>query len=373
MKKKRVLITGGAGFIGSHTADLLSDKGYKVRILDNLSPKTHGNKWPSYLKKEYELMKGDVRHKKHWEKALDDVDYVIHLAGWMDMLPEFSQFVKVNTLGTANLYETIVSKNLPIKKVVVASTQFVYGQGKWKCKKHGKIIPENRDDKLLSKGIWDLHCPICGDKMKHILHEETHANPPNQYAITKLAQEMMALTLGNLHGIPSSAMRYSIVHGARQTVKNAYSGALRIFSMQMMNKEAPSIYEDGKQLRDYVHVKDVALANVAVLESEDSNFKAFNVGGEKAYTVLELAKIIAKAVDYKGEIKANGQYRVGDTRHSVSDLSKLKKIGWAPQFTETEAIDEFLSWLKMHTNIKNATKKATENMIKSGVLRNVKV
>jgi dTDP-L-rhamnose 4-epimerase len=220
--------------------------------------------------------------------------------------------------------------------------------------------------------MWDPLCPACGDKMKHVPHKETHANPPNQYAITKLAQEMMALTLGRLHGIPSAAMRYSIVHGGRQTIKNAYSGALRIFSLQMINNEPPSIYEDGKQLRDYVHAKDVALANVLVMETKDSDFKAFNVGGKKAYTVLELAKTIAQAVDYKGDIKPNGQYRVGDTRHSVSDLTQIKKLGWSPQYTETQAIEEFLSWIKKHKKPRNASKKARSRMLRSGVLKNFK-
>ena len=342
-----VLVSGGAGFIGSHTADLLLNKGYRVRILDNLSPKTHNGKWPKYLDKRIEKVKGDVRNKKDWEKALKGVSYVIHLAAWMDLMPEFSKFFSVNVVGTANLYEVIVANKLPIKKVVVASSQFVYGQGKWKCKKDGTVFPKDRGNSDLRKGIWDPHCPKCGGIILSLPNTEDHQNPPNQYAISKYVQEMMALRLGKLYGIPSIALRYSIAHGARQTLRNVYSGALRIFVLQLMSGQKLTIFEDGGQKRDYVSVKDVATANVFAMESKRTIFNVYNVGGGKSYTVLDLIKLIANELKVKDlDFSANGEFRVGDIRHAVSDIDELKRLGYTPKFSEEESVKDFIKWVR---------------------------
>lgn len=372
-KKMKVLVTGGAGFIGSHTCDLLLKKGYQVRILDNLSPKTHNNKWPEYLDPRIEKIKGDVRKKKDWETALEGVSYVIHLAAWMDLMPEFSKFFSINVVGTANLYETIVSKQLPIKKIVVASSQFVYGQGRWKCQKDGIVYPEDRTESDLENGIWDPKCPKCQGQITSLTNTEDYQNPPNQYAISKYTQELMAIKLGQLHQIPSTALRYSIVHGGRQTLKNVYSGALRIFALQLASGQNPTIFEDGKQIRDYVSVKDVALANVLVMESPEADFEVYNVGGGKAYSVIELAKKIAKQLKVKVDFKASGNYRKGDIRHACSGIEKLKKLGWKPQSSEEENIKEFLKWFKQNQNLNlNNLKNSEIKMTKLGVLKSTK-
>lgn len=346
-KKPLVLISGGAGFIGSHTADLLLKKGYRVRILDNLSPKTHDGKWPKYLDKRIDKVKGDVRIKKDWEKALKGVSYVIHLAAWMDLMPEFSKFFSVNVVGTANLYEVIVANKLLIKKVVVASSQFVYGQGKWKCKKDGIIFPKDRENSDLQKGIWDLKCPKCNGVISSLPNTEDHQDPPNQYAISKYVQEMMALRLGKLYGVPSVALRYSIAHGARQTLKNVYSGALRIFVLQLMSGQKPTIFEDGRQKRDYVSVKDIAAANVLAMESKKTEFQVYNVGGGESYAVLDLIKLIAKELKVKNlDLSANGEFRIGDIRHAVSDIGTLGKLGYTPKFSEEENVRDFIKWVR---------------------------
>lgn len=371
-KRDLVLVSGGAGFIGSHTADLLLKKGYKVRILDNLSPKTHNGRWPTYLDKRIERTKGDVRNKRDWEKAMKGVSYVIHLAAWMDLMPEFSKFFSINVLGTSNLYEVIVSKKLPVKKVVVASSQFVYGQGKWKCKKDGIVFPKDREDADLQKGIWDPECPECGGKINPLPNTEDNQNPPNPYAISKYMQELISLRLGKLYGIPSVALRYSIVHGSRQTLKNVYSGALRTFVMQIMNGENPAIFEDGAQLRDYVSVKDVAQANVFAMESKKTDFKVFNVGGGKKYTVIELAAMISKILKKKINIPQIGYYRVGDIRHAVSDISSLEKLGWRPRVKEEEAVREFINYFVRSGGAKkNVVNKTFRSMKKSGVLKEI--
>lgn len=366
--KARVLISGGAGFIGSNTSDALLEKGYRVRILDNLSSKTHNGKWPEYLDPRIEKIQGDVRSKSDWKKALKDVSFVIHLAAWMDLLPEPEKFFSINVQGTANLYEVIVKNKLQVKKIVVASSQFVYGQGKWKCQKHGIVFPKDRQDKDLQKAIWDPKCPECGGFMTSQSNSETHADPPNAYAISKYTQELIAIKLGRLYNTPSTALRYSIVHGPRQSVKNAYSGALRIFTSQMISTQNPSIFEDGLQLRDFVSVKDVALANILVMESDRANFEVFNVGGEKAYTITMLAREVAKQLKVKPDFSPTLQYRAGDIRHSYSDTTKIRKLGWKPQFSETENISEFISWFKTQAKSVNLLD-ANEKMKKLGVLK----
>ena len=371
--KPTVLISGGAGFIGSHSADLLLKKGYHVRILDNLSPKSHSGIWPKYLDKRIEKLKGDVRNKKAWEKVLEGVSYVIHLAAWMDLMPEFSKFFSINVVGTANLYEVIAVKKLPVKKVVVASSQFVYGQGKWKCKKDGIVYPEDRTDPDLKRGIWDPKCPVCGGKITSLPNTEEHQDPPNAYAISKYTQELMTIKLGKLYGIPSTALRYSIVHGARQSLKNVYSGALRIFTLQLASNLEPTLFEDGEQLRDYVSVKDVAFANILAMESPKMDFEVFNVGGGKTYSVIDLAAEIANQLQVKPTLSPSGNYRTGDIRHAFSSIEKIKKLGWQPKFSEEENIKEFIKWSKSQDVNSNILQNSQAQMSKLGVLKSAKL
>lgn len=368
--KPLVLVSGGAGFIGSHTCDLLLKKGYKVRILDNLSSKTHDGGWPRYLDKKIEKVKGDVRNKKDWKKALKGVNYVIHLAAWMDLLPEFSKFFDINVVGTANLYEVIVEDRLPVKKIIVASSQFVYGEGKWKCKKDGIVFPNSRSDNYLQKRIWDPLCPKCHGKITPLTNTEDYQNPSNQYAISKYAEEMMSLKLGELYGIPTVALRYSIVHGARQSTKNIYSGALRTFVLQILRGDGPLIFEDGEQFRDYVSAEDVAVANIVALENKKSDFRVFNVGGGKGYTVNQLAKMVAHALRKQVAVQPSGLYRVGDVRHAVSNTRAFQALGWRPKHKEEESIEEFIKHLSLDdVGIRLLMKKTFKNMERLGVLK----
>lgn len=368
----KVLIIGGAGFIGSHTADELSRRGYNIRILDNLSPKTHFGTWPTYLAEDYEKIQGDVRDKATLESALNGVEYVIHLAAQMDLMPEFSVFFDTNVTSTALLYELIVKNKLPIKKVVVASSQFVYGEGRWHCPKDGDVFPKLRTPEQMSQGVWDPQCPICGGTISHLDNLETHQDPPNQYAISKYTQELIALKIGRQYGVPSAAMRYSIVHGPRQSLKNAYSGALRIFAMKMLNNEVPPIYEDGQSLRDYVSVYDVARANADALENTKADYENFNVGGQKPYTVLELATLIRDQLGLKMDLEPNNMFRVGDIRHAVSNTQKLQSIGWKHQDSEETVVEKYLSWLKGEVGKQDFyqyIKDAESKMQQSGVVK----
>lgn len=366
---KKILIIGGAGFIGSHTADELLSKGNRISILDNLSPKSHFGKWPSYLNPKFEMIKGDVRDRKVLLQSLRGVDYVIHLAAYMDLLPDYSTFFDTNVTSTALLYELIVSKRLPIKKVIVASSQFVYGEGRWICAKHGVIYPDLRLIQKLEKREWDPVCPQGGEKISYLSNLELHQDPPNPYSISKYTQELIAIKLGLLHNIPSVALRYSIVHGPRQSLKNAYSGALRIFTLQMLNNESPTIFEDGLQRRDYISVYDVARANVLVLEDQRTDYQIFNVGSGRSYTVLGLAGMIKKILGKSQSFEPTGEFRVGDIRHAVSDITKLRKLGWKPQDKEEDIVAEYVDWVIKQKLKKKYFSEALHNLRKMGIVR----
>lgn len=374
MSKGRALVTGGAGFIGSHTAELLLRSGYDVRLMDNLTPPIHASTddWPQWLPAEAERVFGDVRNRDDWRKALRDVDVVFHLAAYQDLLPNFSQFFHVNSVGTALLYELIVAEKLPIRKVVVASTQFVYGEGRYQCTKDGEVFPDGRDPQRLAKGLWDPVCPVCGGAIQSMPLLETHANPRNQYAIAKYSQELMAIALGRNYGIPSVALRYSIVQGPRQSFRNAYSGVMRIFALQLLRGQPVSVFEDGWQLRDYVNVDDVARANLLALENSAADFEVFNVGGGRGYTVLEFAGIVAEAVAPKSEPSITGEYRVGDTRHSVSDIGKLQRLGWQPTKTPRESVREYIDWIRQQHLDRDYAADALAQLRKMGALRKAK-
>lgn len=367
----RVLIIGGAGFIGSHTADELFKKGYSIRILDSLSPKTHFGKWPKYLNPKYEKIKGDARDSRVLTRSLKGVDYVFHLAAVMDLMPDYSVFFDTNVTSTALLYEIIAGKKLPVKKVVIASSQFVYGEGRWQCEKHGFVYPKQRTSEGLSVKKWDPVCPIGKEKIEYQTNREENQDPPNQYAISKYTQELIALKLGRLNNIPSVAMRYSIVHGPRQSLKNAYSGALRIFTLQLLTGKSLSIYEDGLSKRDYVSVYDVARANADVLGSPKADYENFNVGGGKGYTVLELASMIAKVLGKEADFKPTGEFRVGDIRHAVSSISKLEKLGWRVRDDEVRVVQEYVKWVKEQKLDKDYLSLAENQMKKLGVIKKV--
>lgn len=371
MSQGRVLITGGAGFIGSHTADELLQAGYEVRLLDNLTPPVHdgSGRWPRWLPPEAEKLLGDVRNAEDWRRALQGVDYVVHLAAYQDLLPDFSQFFHVNSVGTALLYEILVADRLPIRKVVVASSQFVYGEGRYQCERDGEVFPDGRDPQRLAKGLWEPVCPQCGGPIQPLPLLEKHANPKNQYSISKYSQELMALALGRNYGIPSVVLRYSIVQGARQSYRNAYSGVLRVFTLSNLAGRAAPVFEDGRQLRDYVNVADVARANRLMLKCEEANFEVFNVGGGRGYTVLEFAQMVAEVTGAKVAPQLTGEYRVGDTRHSVSDISKLRRLGWQPTKTPRDSVAEYVAWIRGEKLHRDYAREALETLRRVGALR----
>jgi dTDP-L-rhamnose 4-epimerase len=366
-----ILVTGGAGFIGSHTVDLLLKKGHNVRIIDNLYPRIHptGRK-PAYLPDEAEFIIGDVCNPEHMNHALKDIDVVYHLAAHQDYLPDFSTFALVNDASTALLYELIVKYRMPIRKVILASSQSVYGEGRYYCPQHGIQYPSLRSLSQIALGKWDIRCEKCHDKMEPLLTDEAVIGPHNQYAVSKYCQELYALTLGKRYDIPTVVLRYSITQGKRQSYHNAYSGILRNFTLSLLNDSSPIIYEDGQQLRDYVYVGDVVNANLLVMENKAADYQVYNVGGNQVITVLDYLKITQNVIGKNIPPAIRGEFRFGDNRNCISDSSKLMKLGWQPKTQLDAIVAEYVDWVKEQAEFSiNEHNKAYRNMIETGVIR----
>jgi dTDP-L-rhamnose 4-epimerase len=366
-----VLITGGAGFIGSHTADALIANGHRVRILDSLEKPVHMKGKPDYLPEDAEFILGDVRDKDTLIKAMTGVDHIIHLAAYQDYLPDFSKFFHVNVVSTAMIFEIILEQKLDIGRVVVASSQAVMGEGKYHCQGHGDLYPDIRPLQQLQDGDWEVKCPECQGELTHVLSDETVMNPQNQYAMSKYGQEMITINLGRRYQIPSVALRYSIVQGPRQSFYNAYSGACRIFSLNLFFDRAPILYEDGGQIRDYVNIQDVVRAILLVLEDPRASNQVYNVGGGKGYTVEEFARIVIAAYNKDIEPVIPGEFRFGDTRHIFSDISKLKALGWEPKVPIEVSVRNYIEYLRQQTDIDDIMDFARDKMKELNVVQTV--
>lgn len=364
----KVLVTGGAGFIGSHIVDRHLRNGDDVRILDFLEPKVHPRGLPKYVPKEAHFIKGSILDRSLLRRALDGVDIVCHQAAYQDYMPDFSKFLDVNAVGTALLYEMIVQDRLPVQKVVVASSQAVYGEGQYECKDHGFFSPAPRSQVQLQRGQWAVQCPNCHKSSTPLPLDEERVNPYNQYAVSKLAEEKIALGLGWLHGIPTVALRYSITQGKRQSLFNQYSGVCRIFFSRAMSGLPLIVYEDGRQTRDFVHVQDVVDAYELTLKSDSANYRAFNIGSGKAMTVLEYAEAVARRLGREVPIRVSGEYRRGDNRHSVSSISQLRNLGWGPKRNLSDIFDDFLDWVETSGGIPLQSEDAYAQMKEAGVV-----
>lgn len=370
----RILITGGAGFIGSHTADALLAEGHTVRVLDSLEEPVHqGGRVPAYLDSRIEFIRGDVRDEAALLQALDGCDAVYHLAAFQDYLPLFSRFFDVNVTSTARVYELAVRERLPLKKVIVASSQSALGEGYYEDAAGRRIFPGLRSNEQLAAGIWE-HQPGPGQEgpLHWLPTDETFSNPQNPYGMSKIAEESVALNLGRQYGIASVAMRYSIVQGPRQSFYNAYSGACRVFSLSFHLGRDPVLYEDGRQVRDFVNIHDVVDANLLVLNDPRADYEMFNVGGDRAVTVAEFAATVAEVFGRTGySPQPSGKYRYGDTRHIFSDVSKLKALGWHPRRSVRDSVQAYRAWLESADVGEDILDYCNSQMAQLGVVRDV--
>jgi dTDP-L-rhamnose 4-epimerase len=296
------------------------------------------------------------------------VDVVSHQAAYQDYMPDFSRFLEVNAVSTALLYELVIGQRLPVKKIIVASSQAVYGEGQYRCPDHGDFQPVPRSPRQLQRADWEVVCASCGGPAQALPLDEGSSNPYNQYAVSKLAQEKTALGLAWLHGIPTVALRYSITQGKRQSLYNHYSGVCRIFCARALQQLPLILYEDGHQTRDFVHVDDVVEANMLVLEKEAANGEAFNVGSGAATTILEYARQVLDRIPSPAGLDISGEYRRGDNRHSVSSIEKLKHLGWKPKRGLDAVLDDFLEWIEASGGIPARIPDAVADMRAAGVL-----
>jgi len=365
----RVLVTGGAGFIGSHTADRLVDLGHEVVVLDALTAPVHRDGRPDYLTPGAELWVGDVRNKELLANLLRRVDAVFHFAAYQDYLTDFSRFTSTNVTSTALLYEIAVAERLDLRRIVVASSQSAMGEGRYSCPDHGEQAPDMRPERALARGEWDHRCAACGGPLDVLRTPESFANPQNPYGMSKYGQEMVAINLGRRYAIPTVALRYSIVQGPRQSVYNAYSGACRIFCLHYLLGSAPTLYEDGAMLRDYVNIHDVVAANELVLSDDGAVGRVFNVGGGTAYTTAEFADVVRAHYGSEEQPRVSGEYRFGDTRHICSDIAALGELGWQPTRTPAESVAEYAEWLKSMPALDDVLAEADAKMRRLGVVR----
>jgi dTDP-L-rhamnose 4-epimerase len=365
----KILVTGGAGFIGSHTCDRLLTLGHEVMVLDALTPPVHRDGVPAYLTPGVDFYKGDVRNRDLVANLLRRVDAVYHFAAYQDYMPDFARFSDVNVVSTALMYEIIVAERLDLARVVVASSQAAMGEGLHLCPKDGEQLPGMRSESALAAGQWEILCPECGGPLDVQVTPERISNPQNAYGMSKLGEEMVAINLGRRYDIPTVALRYSIVQGPRQSVYNAYSGACRIFCLSYLQGTAPVLYEDGGAIRDYVNIHDVVDANLLVLEDKRAIGRVFSVGGGKGITTREFSDVVMRQYGSADPGVISGEYRFGDTRHIFSDIGALRGLGWEPQRGPAESVAEYAEWLKGMNGLDGVLEAANARMRSLGVVR----
>lgn len=347
-----ILVTGGAGFIGSHLVDALIEKGHKVRILDSLVEQVHNRKIPEHLNKNAEFIQADVCDAGAVAKALDGIDIIYHEAaevGVGQSMYEIVRYVRANDLGTAVLLEEILKRRDQIKKMIVASSMSIYGEGAYFCETcNKKINPHLRGNAQLEAHEWEFTCEICGSVLKPVgTTEEKPLYPTSVYAVSKQDQEQYFLCVGRAYHIPTVAFRYFNVYGTRQALSNPYTGVCAIFSSRLMNDERPVIFEDGGQTRDFVHVSDIVQANLLALETDKADYHALNIGTGRAISVGEIAQMLAKGLGKDINPEFVGKYREGDIRHCVADITQARNLlGYAPKVNLEEGLAELLNWVK---------------------------
>lgn len=377
---KNILITGGAGFIGSNLSLKLINKGYSVTILDNLSQQIHGEnaEEKSFLflsvKDKVKFIKGDVCSKKDWQQAVAGQDAIIHLAaetGTGQSMYQIEKYTEVNIGGTAIMLDILTNTEHTVKKVIIASSRSIYGEGKYKSKKLGFVYPKHRTDDFMSKGDFDVKYLGEDDVLELVAtDEESKIHPSSVYGITKQNQEQMVMTVCPTIGIAPVAFRYQNVYGPGQSLSNPYTGILSIFSTLIKNEKGITIFEDGKESRDFVFIDDVVNATILGLEKEEANGEVFNVGTGDAIDVITVAETLKKNYSSNVSISISGNYRLGDIRHNYADLTKIKqKLNFEPKFNFEAGIKIFTDWVTTQEIQKSKFEDSISEMKEKGLLK----
>ncbi|MBD3229421.1 MAG: SDR family NAD(P)-dependent oxidoreductase [Candidatus Lokiarchaeota archaeon] len=372
---EKILVTGGCGFIGSHLVDRLIEDEYFVRVLDNLNPQVHGknqNK-PEYINSKAEYIFGDIREPELVKTAIKDIDIVFNLAaavGVGQSMYQIKKYIDVNTHGTSNLLDVIINNENSIKKIIVASSMSIYGEGSYYCENENKeVFPPLRLIEDLKKHQWEVRCPDCNQVLKPIPTPEDKPLYSNSiYAQTKRHQEEITLLIGETYGIPSVALRFFNVYGSRQALSNPYTGVCAIFSSRILNNNNPIIFEDGKQTRDFIHISDIVDALKLSMKKSNANYNYYNVGTGNPISILEIAKLLINKMHKDLKPRINNQFRKGDIRHCYADISKIKKgIDFQPKFQFENGVDTMIKWVKSQSGVKDTLDKALEELNKKGL------
>ena len=351
-KIKQILITGGAGFVGSHLADGLLAAGHRVRILDDLTPQVHQAGVPDYLSRDVELMMGDVRDPNRLREVLTGVDVIFHFAATVGVgqsMYEIARYVSVNTLGTAELLQAMLDNHVTPEKLIVASSMSIYGEGQYACSMCNlAAFPRVRSVAQLKSGEWELHCAACNGVLVPVPTSENKPSEINSvYALSKRDQEELCLIYGRTYGVPVTALRFFNIYGTRQALSNPYTGVAAIFAARLINNQSPLVFEDGEQMRDFVSVHDVVRANMLAMESPASDDQVINIGGGVSISIRRVAEILAEAIG-KPELTpvVTHKYRAGDIRHCFADLTLAEKLlGYKPQVSHEQGFRELAEWL----------------------------
>ncbi len=376
MKYKNILITGGAGFIGSNLTLKLVAKGYKITVLDNLSPQIHPKKSPLYesIKDKVHFIHGSVLNYDDWKRALINIDVVIHLAaetGTGQSMYEVGKYTDVNIKGTSIFLDILANEKHSVKKMLVASSRAIYGEGKYKCENHGIVYPIERKNEDMSKGDFNVKCPICNDNVTLCAtDEESKIHPASIYGITKQVQEQMFMVMGKSLDIPVVAFRYQNVYGAGQSLSNPYTGILSIFSTRIKNGNDITIFEDGKESRDFIYIDDVVDATILGMEKDEANYEVFNVGLGQPINVLAVANTLVNEYNNDVNITISGNYRLGDIRSNYADLTKIKnKLGFKPKVSFSSGIKKFTAWVEIQDIMEDKYEKSIKEMKEKGLYK----
>jgi dTDP-L-rhamnose 4-epimerase len=348
---RKVLITGGAGFVGSHTADALLERGHTVRIYDNLSPQVHANGPPQYLPQGAEFIGADIRDVDKLRAAVRDIEVIFHFAaavGVGQSMYRISEYTAVNNLGTANLLQAILDSRSQPEKIIIASSMSIYGEGKSLCQDCGEVAPPLRSVQQLRHKQWEVRCPQCGETVLAVLTPESKPlECGSVYALSKKNEEEMALLFGRTYGIAVVALRFFNIYGPRQSLSNPYTGVAAIFASRLLNDKPPVIFEDGLQMRDFVSVHDITRANLLAMENRAVDGMALNIGSGQPVTMRQVASELAAALDLSIPSVVSGQYRSGDIRHCFADISKARNLlGYRPRVTLQQGLGHLACWLR---------------------------
>ena len=369
----KILVTGGAGFIGSFLVDKLIKEGHQVRIYDNLEPQVHpGGKAPDYLNPEAEFVQGDVLDYEAFARAVEGMEIICHEAAMVGVgqsMYQISRYMEANTLGTANLLDILVNRKNKVKKLIVASSMSTYGEGAYNCPECGRVAPPLRTNEQMAAGDFEIHCPECGKIAQAIPTPESKIQEINSYyALAKKDQEDMVMLFGRTYGLPVVALRRFNVFGPRQSLSNPYTGVAAIFLSRLKNGHRPVVFEDGLQSRDLISVHDIVQANLLVMNDGRADQQIFNVGAGRQVTVLDIARTLDTLLGTGIEPEIVGKFRRGDVRHCFADITRIKtELGFTPRVSLEEGMKELIEWGRT-TGADDKGDRATQELIEKGLV-----